>query len=85
MITFSQRFNFEEDFITFYFNFCTTNESAYYIVSVVDRESKTYIFHMKEHTGKWVLTNPEKCPRWIVEMEHQLSDIILQHGSSQTT
>lgn len=85
MLTFLERLKIEENFLSFYFNFCTTTSGSYYLVSVVDTDRKTQIFQMNTDTGIWVLGNPETCPPWIIKIEKQLADLISQHLSSQTS
>jgi hypothetical protein len=76
--SFSKRLEIGATYLNFYFNFCSTTEGSYFLVSVVDANGKTHLFKMKEQDGTWLWVNPEKCSDWIKNRTQHFSDIITQ-------
>ena len=76
---FSLRKEVDLRFLTFYFNEIYVSGENRYLVSVVDKDSKTHIFQMQKAGAKWILTFPEACPLWIINLENELSMAITEH------
>jgi hypothetical protein len=48
-----------------------------YHVAVLDEHKKTYIFNMEVLNGKWKIVYVPKIPEWILQIETELSEAVL--------
>jgi hypothetical protein len=78
MQQFSKRIDYGKDSLTFYFNNIYTVEGDRYHVSVVGRDKKVYSFLMKMDGERWIITNPDNCPDWIVHLQDFYSTAIIE-------
>ena len=78
---FYKKLSIKNQNLTFYFNQLDTHDGMRYCISVVDGQGKTWLFYMMKKQERWVLTNPINYPDWIVALEQELSNIILQNES----
>lgn len=71
-------------FVNFYFDRIYTIEGVRYFVSVIDRETrKLFMFQMRENEGKWSIINFLNYPYWIVKLESELSNVIIDHHKEE--
>ena len=77
---FTKRIEVEKGYVSFYFNRIYTVEGVRYYVSVIDPNTKRVVmFQMHEKEGKWSILHFLDYPFWIVQLEAQLSEIIINH------
>jgi hypothetical protein len=62
----------------FQFDRIYTTEDIRYFVRV-HRNSKYYHFNMHQRDGLWIIVNTEILPDWILELEVELANSILNH------
>jgi hypothetical protein len=79
---FTQRIRVPLGYFNFYFNRIYTIDGVLFHVSVIDNLKKLHMFNMTEFNGKWIIANPANCIQWIVVLENELSDAIIQHLNS---
>jgi hypothetical protein len=64
------------------FNFLgvyTTKGTRYYI-SVIDANSKPYLFHMDYQNNRWVIIDAPKVSKWIHDLGNELEKAIKENG-----
>jgi len=80
---FTKKIKTDQGFLNFYINKLSTADGTRYHISVIDKSHKANIFQMKEEGKKWILVNPSNCPEWILKIERELSDFIVEVESAQ--
>jgi hypothetical protein len=75
---FTKEIKTDQGYLNFYINKMVSADGLRYHISVVDKSHKANIFQMKEEGGRWRLVNPSNCPQWVLNIENDLSDFILQ-------
>jgi len=63
----------------FFFNRVFTVAGVRYHVSVHDEKRKVHFFNMNGKTGEWHIVTDVKTPEWIMNLQSQLSDAIIEH------
>lgn len=77
MSSFIKRIKTEQGSLNFYFNPLISATYIRYLVSVVAKDRKTYMFQMQEESGTWVIVEQHQvCPRWITALEKDYSNAI---------
>jgi hypothetical protein len=66
----------------FIFDRLFTGGGVRYHVAVLDNGRKTRIFSMEVSNGKWHIVYTDQTPEWIVELERELSEAIINHNGS---
>ena len=80
MQTVSTRITVEPEFDTaFYFTKIYTVQGVRFHVSVTDIEDQTWAFNMVLHNLEWKIINAPQVPSWIMDVENQLEEIILEN------
>ena len=80
MQTFSTRVTVEPEFDTaFYFTKIYTIQGIRFHVSVTDIEDQTWAFSMVLKDLKWKIINAPQVPSWIMDIEKELHEIILDN------
>ena len=50
-----------------------------YNVAVINGRNTTFNFTMQQKDAQWKIGEPSKLPKWIIELEEQLSDCLQAH------
>jgi hypothetical protein len=76
---FTKRFISQHGLLNFYFNRINTAEGVRFHVSCADGGEKTcYMFLMQEVLGQWHISDRRNAPEWLLSMEKNCSDFILE-------
>jgi hypothetical protein len=78
MSHFTKRLMYKSQFYEFLFSTIYTVAGAKYHVSV-RYEGLGHYFMMNVKDGKWYISNTPLPAQWIVDLESQLSDAIVEH------
>ncbi|GAC1495909.1 MAG: hypothetical protein NVS1B13_26280 [Flavisolibacter sp.] len=46
------------------------------LISLIGRDMKALMFHMKANESKWEFVNSSNCPEWLTKLEKELSNLI---------
>ncbi|GAC1417610.1 MAG: hypothetical protein NVS9B7_08930 [Flavisolibacter sp.] len=76
MVSFSKRIETEWGKFNFYFNEIYTMEGRRFHISLIGRDMKALMFHMKANESKWEFVNSSNCPEWLTKLEKELSNLI---------
>jgi len=63
----------------FFFNRIFSVAAVRYHVSVHDENRKVYFFNMDVKAGEWYISSSPKLPEWIMNLQSELSDAIVEH------
>ena len=76
---FTKLLHTKEGNVIFYFNRIYTVEGTRYHVSVMDTTRHSFAFNMQENRGTWKMVNTGSCPEWIIKLEPEISNAIIEH------
>ena len=80
MQTFSKRVLIDEGFTpSFYFTKIYTIKGVRFHVSVIDLLDRAHNFNMVLKNLEWKIINGPEVPCWIMNVEQQLEEVILEH------
>ena len=80
MQTFSKRIAVEPGFEpAFFFTKIHTVQGVRFHVSVIDMEGHAWAFNMLLKNLEWKIINAPQVPSWIMDIENQLQEIILDN------
>ena len=80
MQTFTRRVTIEPGFEpAFFFTKIYTIQGVRFHVSVIDMEDHAYAFNMVLKDLEWKIINAPQVPSWIMDMERELHEIILDN------
>ena len=74
---FNETIGTSEGNLIFYFNRMFTANGLRFHVSVVDKNRKLVSFKMLRDNSKWLIENKDGCPHWIISLEGELSEVIM--------
>lgn len=80
MSNFTKKLMTDFGFAVFIFNRIYTVEGLRYYISVNDYNYNSYFFRMKAIGGKWIIGD-KNVPEWILSIQKELSDSIIEHKS----
>jgi hypothetical protein len=66
-----------------YVNRLTEDDRDIFHVSFIDKENKLRIVRMQMGVDNCIFANPGDLPSWIVDLEQQLSDLIIKQALLQ--
>jgi hypothetical protein len=81
MTQFVKRITTEKGSFNFYFNCQFTPGDIRFLVSVVDHQGKSFVFHVVEQTDSWKIKNKKLLPSWLVSLEEALDQAIREQLS----
>ncbi len=76
MQSFSKRIQTDWGNFNFYFNEIYSADGRRFHISVIERDKKAIMFHMKANEAKWEFVNSTNCPEWLIKLESELSNTI---------
>jgi hypothetical protein len=65
---------------TFSFLGVYTTKGIRYYITVIDANSKPYLFHMDYQYNRWMIIDAPKVPQWIHDLGNELEKAIKEHG-----
>jgi hypothetical protein len=69
----------------FHFNRLFTPKGIKYHVAVLDEEQRHIFFNMEVDKGHWHIVNAPKIPDWLLQLENELSQAIIDHNPIDLT
>jgi len=76
---FTRTIQTREGNLNFYFNRIFTAHGVRYHVSAASRNGRMVAFKMKEENNRWFIDNPKDCPEWVISLEQELSEVIIEN------
>jgi hypothetical protein len=77
---FKKRVQTDFGYTEFRFNRLFAGGGVRYHVAVLDENRKTVIFNMEVENGKWYMVYSHTTPEWVLQLENELSQAIINHN-----
>lgn len=81
MKSFTKRVRVEDGIYEFVFHRIYTVKGTGFYVCVADQNKRSHFFNMEQSPEGWRIINAPMVPRWIMNVEQELSNAILEELS----